>query len=253
LREGARRGKNINMIEESIKPNEATVPLLPCISAENTLEFFQALGFEVTWKQTKPYLYLALKMSGFELHFKNPPDGLDPTQERSGGCLIMVDSVAPYHAAFSQAMRAAYGKVLSKGCPRITRYRKGASRFSLIDPSGNTIIFIRRDEPAELEYGGSKNLKGLAKSLDSARIYREYKNDDQAAVRVITSALRRHGEHAPPIEQAIAYANLVELCITLEWPDKKEEWLGKLRAIPLTESEKERIEAEVGNLNLFGE
>jgi len=25
-----------------------------------------------------------------------------------------------------------------------------------MDPSGNSIIFIQRDEPAELEYGGSK-------------------------------------------------------------------------------------------------
>ena len=73
----------------------------------------------------------------------------------------MVDAVAPYHAAFTEAMRRTYGKVLVKGLPRITRYRPGASRFTVMDPSGNSIVFIQRDEPTELEYGGSKSCKGL--------------------------------------------------------------------------------------------
>jgi hypothetical protein len=42
-------------------------------------------------------------------------------------------------------------------------------------PSGNSIIFIQRDEPTELEYGGSKQLQGLARVLDNVRILREFK------------------------------------------------------------------------------
>ncbi|GAB3932889.1 hypothetical protein GCM10027614_02870 [Micromonospora vulcania] len=70
----------------------------------------------------------------------------------------------------------------------MTRYRSGASRFSIVDPSGNTIIFIQRDEPAEVEYGGSKALQGLARVLDNARILREFKTDDRAAFRALSSA-----------------------------------------------------------------
>lgn len=80
----------------------------------------------------------------------------------------------------------------------MTRYRAGASRFSVVDPSGNTIIFIRRDEPAELEYGGSKRLQGLARVLDNARILREFKTDDLAAFRALNSGLRRHGGQPRP-------------------------------------------------------
>lgn len=238
---------------ERIQPNEATVPLLPCTSPEQTLEFYQALGFEVTWRQTKPYLYLALRMSGFELHFKNPPDNLDPAGEQSGGCLVMVDAVAPYHAAFTQAMRQAYGKVLARGRPRMTRYRPGASRFSLIDPSGNSIIFIRRDEPDELEYGGSKSLHGIAKALDNARIYREFKHDDRAAVRTIKSALRRQGDQAPAVDRAMAYATLIELGTALDQPEQVQEWTAQLRAIPLTDAERERVKAELGNATRLSE
>lgn len=242
------------MTEVTILENETTVPMLPCVSVDDTLTFYQALGFKVTWKQAKPYVYIALKWSGFELHFRKPPKGMDPSEEDGGACLIMVDAVAPYHAAFTQAMRQTYGKVLATGRPRITRYRSGASRFTLIDPSGNSIIFIQRDEPAELEYGGSKNLEGLARALDNARIFREFKNDDRAAFRTVNSALRKYGDQAPAVDRALALATLVELATALAEGDKIEAWIEQLQTIQLTESERRRVEGELraaANLGLW--
>ncbi|MEE6259506.1 VOC family protein [Plantactinospora sonchi] len=235
------------MTAGQVRPNETTVPLLPCVSAERTLEFYQALGFTVTWKQTRPYLYLAFRWSGFELHFGDAPKELDPAGEHSNGCLVMVDSVAPYHAALTAAMRQAYGRVLVKGQPRLTRYRPGATRFTLVDPSGNSIVFIQRDEPEELEYGGAKQLVGIARALDNARIFREFKEDDRAAVRTLRSALRRHGDQAPAVERALAYATLVELAVALEEPEQAAEWSTALRAIELTEEERRRVDHEVAN------
>lgn len=232
---------------ELIRPNETTVPLLPCVAPEETLEFYQALGFQVTWQQLKPYLYLAFRWSSFELHYGKAPKGLDPDLEQSGGALVMVDAVAPYHAALTAAMRAAYGKVLAKGRPRLTRYRPGATRFTLVDPSGNNIIFIQRDEPAELEYGGSKELQGIAKALDNARIFREFKQDDRAAMRTLVSALRRHGEQAAPVERALALATLIELSIALAEPERTREWTDQLRAIELNEADRARVATELGH------
>ncbi|WP_144120870.1 glyoxalase [Catellatospora sichuanensis] len=233
------------MNEATSQPTETTVPLLPCVSADDTLAFYQALGFQVTWRQTKPYLYLAFKLGGFDLHFKNPPQGLDPSEENSGGCLVLVDAVAPYHAAFTQAMRQAYGKVLATGLPRLTRYRPGASRFTLMDPSGNSIVFIQRDEPEEVEYGGSKKLEGLARVLDNARIYREFKTDDRAAYRALTSGLRKHRDQAAPIDRALALAALIELAVAMGEPAKIETYAAELRTVQLTESERERVDAEL--------
>lgn len=210
------------------------------------MAFYTALGFEATYRQSKPYVYLALQWSGFQLHFGPAPKGLDPAREESGGCLIMVDAVAPYHEAFVAAMRRVYGKVLSSGLPRITRYRPGASRFTLIDPSGNSIIFIQRDEPAEVEYGGSKELTGLARALDNARILRELKNDDRHAFRALKSAMRRHGADAPVVQRAIALCHLVDLAGILGEP--ADPWLVDLRALELTKDDRTRVESELGYL-----
>ncbi|MEK8104933.1 hypothetical protein NKG94_06425 [Micromonospora sp. M12] len=59
----------------------------------------------------------------------------------------MVDAVAPYHAALTEAMRRAYGRCWS-GSARVTRYRAGTSRFSVVDPratpSSSSNVMCRR-------------------------------------------------------------------------------------------------------------
>ncbi|GAT67862.1 glyoxalase [Planomonospora sphaerica] len=234
------------MTEPAVRPNETTVPLMPCASVEETLAFYESLGFEAVYRQSRPYVYLMLRWSGFQLDFGPAPKGLDPAREESGGCLVMVDAVAPYHAAFAAAMRRVHGKVLSSGLPRITRYRPGASRFTLVDPSGNSITFIQRDEPVELEYGGSKRLTGLAKTLDNARILREFKNDDLQAFRALKSGVRRHGADAPAAERAIALCHLVDLATVLGEPT--EPWAAELRDLDLTADDRRRVESELGHL-----
>lgn len=228
--------------EDRIQPNEMTVPLLHCPAPEETLAFWRALGFQVAYEQLKPYVYLAVTWSGFQLHYGPAPRDLDPAKETSGGCLVMVDAVAPYHAAFTEAMRRSYGKVLAKGLPRITRYRAGASRFSIVDPSGNTIVFIQRDEPEDLEYGGSTELQGLARVLDNARILREFKMDDRAAYRALDSGMRRRADDAPVVEQAMALAALIELSVALGKAERVPEWGARLRALTLTEPERTQVE-----------
>jgi catechol 2,3-dioxygenase-like lactoylglutathione lyase family enzyme len=237
------------MTEEKMRPNETTMPLLPCTSADETLAFWRALGFTVTYEQRRPYLYLALRCSGFELHYSRAAAGLDPALETTGGCLVMVDAIGPYHAAFTAAMREAYGKVLAKGLPRITRHRPGASRFTVMDPSGNSIVFIQRDEPAELDYGGSKQLKGLARVLDNARILREFKQDDRAAFRALNSGLRRHGDTASPVEQATAFAVLIELSVALDEPVA--EWGARLGGLTLTAEERRQVRSAVADPDLL--
>ncbi|MBM0277315.1 VOC family protein [Micromonospora tarensis] len=237
--------------EDQVRPNETTVPLLHCAAPEETVAFWRALGFQLAYEQLKPYVYLAFTWSGFQLHYGPAPKSLDPAKETSGGCLVMVDAVAAYHAAFTEAMRRAYGKVLVKGLPRVSRYRAGASRFSIVDPSGNTIVFIQRDEPKDLEYGGSKQLEGLARVLDNARILREFKMDDRAAYRALDSGMRRRAEDAPVVEQAMALAGLIELATALEKAERVPEWGARLRALTLTEAERRQVEQYVADPSLL--
>ncbi|GAA1609510.1 glyoxalase [Actinoplanes couchii] len=226
------------------------VPLLHCTDEARTLEFWQALGFRLTWEQHRPYLYLAFETTGFGLHYGAAPDGLDPAREHTGGCMVLVDAVAPYHAAYTAAMRTAYGKVLSQGLPRITRYRAGQSRFTVMDPNGNSIIFIQRDEP-QPEYGGSKQLTGLAKVIDNARVLREFKTDDLAAYRALDSGLRRHEAAATDVQRATALAALVELSTVLDLAGRVPEWGARLREITLTAAERDQVRAYVAASELL--
>ncbi|MDI3287035.1 hypothetical protein [Polyangium sp. 15x6] len=228
----------------ALEGKETTIPLLPCVSPDETLAFYRALGFETTYEMTRPYLYLALRFRGFELHFGKGPKGLDPKEESSGGCLVLVDAVEPYHRTFTEALRAKYGKVLARGRPRITRFRPGQSRFSLIDPSGNNIIFIQRGEP-DLEYGGSKALSGLAKTIDNARILRDFKNDDKGAARVLDVALAKYGAGAPVEDRVRAMAARMELAIALDDAASGQALREQLKALPLSEEERDRLSEEL--------
>ncbi|HEY5853819.1 MAG TPA: glyoxalase [Aldersonia sp.] len=233
----------------NIRPTETTVPLLHCVAPDETVEFWTALGFETTYDQRKPYLYLAFQWSAIALNYVNAPASTDPAAENTGGCLVMVDSVAPYHETFVSAMRRHYGKVLSKGRPRITRYRPGATRFSIVDPSGNMITVIQRGEP-DIDYGGSRELSGLARVLDNARILREFKNDDRAAFRALRSGLRRHGDGAAAVDRGKALAAAIELAVALDDEPALREYGQQLRELTLSPDERGEIRATLADPHL---
>ena len=48
--------------------NEVTIPMLPCKSIDETLEFYTALGFEITYQQ-RPNTYGCVKYEEINLHF----------------------------------------------------------------------------------------------------------------------------------------------------------------------------------------
>ncbi|MFC4225388.1 hypothetical protein [Lysinibacter cavernae] len=171
---------------------------------------------------------------------------MDPTIEQTGGCLVMVDAVAVYHAEFVRLLREHYGKVLATGIPRITRYRPGASRFTLMDPSGKLVISIQRDESAELEHGRSTSLTGLAQSLDNARILREFKTDDRQAFRAWKSAFRKYGPTAPATDHALALIQLGDIARELGEPI--EPWVLELQQIQLTDQERQHVFREMGHI-----
>ena len=221
-----------------------TVPLLPCLAVDDSVEFYEALGFDVARRQTRPYLYMAFQLGNIELHFKDAAPHLDPSDELSGGCLVMVDAVEGYHLNFTSGLRRRYGRVRAQGLPRLTRLRPGQTRFCVYDPSGNCVVFINRDEP-DIEYGGSSSLSGLAKALDNVGILRDFKNDDALAARALDVALRRHGDSAPRVDLARAMANRVELAIALGDSDGATTGRGDLAAMALNDAERAAMDVDL--------
>src|SRR5690606_1028347 len=101
-----------------------------------------------TYRQDWPYPYAAVQRGSIALHFAK--------RAKPSACLIFVSDVHPLHRDFADALRGHYGQVPTAGQPRITRLRPDQTRFSLFDPSGNTLLYINQDEP-EPDYGASSD------------------------------------------------------------------------------------------------
>ncbi|MGW5453698.1 VOC family protein [Nocardia sp. NPDC003979] len=223
--------------------SDAAVPMLWSGDLGATLAFYRTLGWTVTHEQTRPYAYGVVEGHGTALHFSPAPSGVELPLEHVAA-LLLVDDVADRHAKFTAALRAEYGKIPVKGCPRITRFRPGQSRFTLVDPVGNTVLVIQRDEPESLEYGGSRDLDGLPKVLDNARIFRDFKNDDRAATRALETGLRRFGASAAATDIARAYAALAELAVAAGDSERLAHWKSALNALSLTAEERAALSAD---------
>lgn len=225
---------------------DLAVPMLWGGDLTSTLEFYRALGYAVTWEQTRPYIYGAVEKDTHALHFVAAPPGITLPAEHAAA-LLLVDDVAARHAEYTAALRAHYGKIPAKGCPRITRFRPGQTRFTLVDPVGNWITVIQRGEP-DFDYGGSRKLEGLPKVLDNARILREFKTDDSAATRALETGLRRFGATATASDRARAYAALADLATAAEDTDRLAHWKTEFDAVELTAEERTAIAADAGDL-----
>ncbi|MFC9434414.1 glyoxalase [Nocardia sp. NPDC057030] len=208
-----------------------------------TLDFYRTLGYTVTREMTRPYTYGEVRRDGFELHFGPTPKDLSAEQAYIS-CLVKVDEVAAWHAEFSAALRARYGRVPARGLPRITRFRPGQTRFTVVDPVGNSVIYLQHNIP-KLKYGGAQELSGLPRALDNARNYREFKNDDPTATRILETALRRHAPTATPTDQARALAMLAEIAAAAEDSAKVATLITEIDALNLTPSDRATVAAEL--------
>lgn len=216
--------------------NESMVPILPCQDIDRAVDFYQGLGFALLHRQAKPYPYLALSWRAVSVHLGRVPHGVDGASE-DFACLIVVDDVIHYHSYFAARLRNLLGRVPSSGRPRLTRFRPGASRFTLVDPDGNNLIFVRRGEPKSLDYGGSPNLTGLAKSIDNAKILRDYRVDPRAAFRSLDSALRRPKPDDRREDRATALAWMIELASDAGTEARIPDLIEDLRKMGLAEAE----------------
>lgn len=208
-----------------------------------TLDFYRTLGYTVTREMTRPYTYGEVRRDGFELHFGPTPKDLSAEQAYIS-CLVKVDELADWHAEFSTALRARYGRVPARGLPRITRFRPGQTRFTVVDPVGNSVIYLQHTIP-KLKYGGAQDLSGLSRALDNARNYREFKNDDPTATRILETALRRHAPTATPADQARALAILAEIAAAAGNSNRATELITEIKTLNLTPADRAEIATEL--------
>ena len=115
-----------------MKPQDIAIPILPSRSLNDTLAFFQTLGFDGRIHSHGDYAILTRGTA--ELHFFTHRE-LRPA-ESSVGCYIRVSDVESIYQAFASA------KLPRKGIPRQDALEDkpwGMREFAIVDPDGNLI------------------------------------------------------------------------------------------------------------------
>ncbi len=225
-------------------PDAITIPCLPCVSLEETLPFYEMLGFEVTYRQKAPNVYGVVRRGDCELHFFGLK-GLEPKDSFSA-CLVLVSDVEGLHQTFADAMRRVLGKVPVAGFPRISRMKPGQTRFTVTDPAGNSVIFIKRgaeDQAASEEYKNPGQTR-LQRAISLAARLRDYKGDDAAAAKVLDTALE-HPDPADPFDRARALAARAELAVAMGDRRQAVSLRAELETLSLSETDRERLRDEL--------
>ncbi|WP_326564037.1 VOC family protein [Micromonospora peucetia] len=221
--------------------NEVTVPLLPCASVDDIVAFYAVLGFRTTYEQRKPNPYVALQREDLHLHFFEIA-GFSPDQSY-GSCLVLTSDIDGLHRAFAAGMRAAYGKVLVSGTPRMTRPRArknydGLGGFSVIDPGGNWIRVVQNTTAAPQP--AATPPKPLARALANAVVQADSRGDIPQAVRILDSALARLQADDDPVTQVEVLVYRAELAMVLHDAETAAKMLDRVTHVVLSEDETER-------------
>jgi hypothetical protein len=182
-------------MKEKEIPNFA-IPLLPCVSIKETLEFYQAIGSEITYQQKAPNNYIGLKVKGVEIHFFGMKQ-IKPDANFSS-CYLVVDEIDVFYNLCRDGLKNVYGKIPIKGIPRINQIKDmptyGVRQFIIVDPSGNYLRIgqpIPKTDSVLFEENGNKPQKGtaLTKAYELADQLANGKDDLKTAIAVIDKVL----------------------------------------------------------------
>ena len=239
--------------------DEVTVPLLPCASIDAVAAFYEVLGFRTTYRQRKPNPYLAMNREDLDLHFFELA-GFDPEQSY-GSCLVVTPDIAGLHRAFAAGMRAAYGKVLVAGIPRMTRPRPrknsgGVSGFSVIDPGGNWIRVVRKASAESESSAGADDSDSvdpapgagpLAKALANAVVQADSRGHVGQAVRILDTALARPDAAVDAVTLVEVLVYRAELAVQQGDQATAADLLDRATRVELTSEESGRVAGALEN------
>lgn len=200
------------------------VPALPCRDIAVTADFWNSLGVPTTFRQERPYPYVAVGRGLFNLHYYGLA-GHDPEASHAT-CIVVVDDPGAVFDLLAAGLRASLGRLPLTGTPRITRPRAranagGRAGFSVVDPDGGWIRFSRRpaiDEvvPDDDRDPGRSSLTPLARAVSDAVVTADSRGIPEQGRRTLAGALRRHAATATVADRAVALAYLAELAVRTE-------------------------------------
>ncbi|WMX48991.1 VOC family protein [Streptomyces roseicoloratus] len=227
--------------------DEKTIPILPCRTLQPVLDFYTALGFEVTFRQRSPNPYAVVERGGIQLHFFGMKQ-YDPTASYSM-CYVRTGAVDELHAAFRAGLKAAYGRIPTRGLPRIgplkdTTY--GVRQFLLTDPGGNCLRIGQptNDDP----HHRPAPKETFARALHHAALLADSKEDAAGAARILDRALGIEDESPTPVQLLRLLVLRADVAGRLADEKTTASALARATALALTEEEREVARDDLARL-----
>ncbi|TRV81026.1 VOC family protein [Streptomyces sp. 130] len=227
--------------------SEKTIPILPCRTIRPVLDFYAALGFETTFQQVSPNPYAVVERGDIQLHFF----GLkryDPAASYST-CYIRTDDVDGLYASFRSGLKAAYGKIPTRGLPRVgplkdTSY--GARQFLVTDPAGNCLRIGRQTSRDQHHRPAPEET--FARALHHASLFADSKNDPASAAKIIDRVLGLGDESPTPVQLLRLLVLRADAAGRLGDDATAASALARAAAVPLSAQERETARDDLERL-----
>lgn len=215
------------------------IPIFPCKSIDEQLDFYQALGFELTYRQARPNLYACVRHPVVELHFFVLKQ-LEPANSYSM-CYVSVSDVDAVHKNFCENLKKAYRKIPVKGYPRITKLNNLAEdrRFNLIDPAGNRLLIGQKhtaSEPSRVDSYVVVHPSRFVNAFETAYRLAYSKDEPAEAARVLDLAFARDEEVSSTLLYK-AYVLRADVADAMDDPNAATTYIRQTESLSLSDQE----------------
>ncbi|MFB4316442.1 bleomycin resistance protein [Actinomadura sp. 21ATH] len=228
---------------------ERTVPIFPCRSIDRTAEFYEALGFELLLRQTRPNHFVQLRRGDLELQFYGWKQH-DPAASMHM-CYVPTDDVDLLYEAFRGGLKAAFGRVPSRGLPRLGPLKDmsyGVRQFLMTDPDG---IQLRVGQPiAESFEHVERPKEKFARAVHDAALLGDSKEDPEAAARVLDRLLEADDVAKTPPQLVQVLVMRADMAVRVGDLPRAEEMAARARsaATDLAEGERAAVRDDLDRL-----
>jgi len=227
--------------------NERTYSLLPCRDIDESIAFYESLGFHRTYRQVRPNPSAVVALEEIQIHLFGI-DGFDPANSY-GSVIIVVPDPDSLYRDFAAGLRKVHGKLPVAGIPRILRPRKkyGTVRgFSVVDPGGNWLRIYKLGESEQED--SAEKAEGLAQIIYVAARLGDAHGDEALALKTLENGLARFANTAAAVELAKAYLYRAELAVRTNDPELAQSSLQTATLLALTDEERTALTDEFAHI-----
>ncbi|MEU0147945.1 VOC family protein [Streptomyces sp. NPDC006288] len=217
--------------------SETCVPILPCRTIPPVLDFYTALGFEITFQQRSPNPYAVVERGGIQLQFFGMKR-FDPAGSFST-CYVLTDGVDELYESFRAGLKAAYGRVPVIGIPRLGALKDttyGMRQFLMTDPGGNCVRVGQRTGE-DLHHSPAPR-EAVARALHHASLMAESKDDPATAAKILDRVLESAEETPTPAQILELLTLRAEVAFRLGDERAAASLLERAGSVPLTAGER---------------